>query len=163
MKGQLQIQESIVISLFVLIIVLIGFLFFYKYTLASIEKQNFEYEYGKFNDLLVTIPHMNELQCSFLQKEEECVDILKLISFKEISTEYSSFFGTKKIFIERVYPLQNSRECSYANLDECGKFILYSKIPKKYSNKLIVSSPLSLYDPRTKEYSVGRLVIEWYL
>ena len=158
-KGQIEIQESIFIVVIVIVLILIGLMFFYRYTLASIESANTKYEIEKFKDLISIVPNMPEFKCSFLNKQEECMDLLKVMAFKNVNSD----LGNKKIVLDIIYPVRSSFECSYGNLDNCNKIIVYSKIPKKYEKKLVVTSPISLYNINNDEFYMTKLIIEGYI
>ena len=158
-KGQIEIHETIFIIVIVIVLILMGLMFFYRYTLASIETSNINYEIEKHSDLITILPNIAEFKCSFLNKQEECMDLLKIMAFKDLN---SNLFGNKRIIIEIIYPEKNNIECNYGNLDNCNKIIVYSKVPNKYERKIIVSSPVSIYNINSNEYYMGKLSIEGY-
>ena len=105
---------------------------------------------------------MAEFQCSSYNQEKHCIDASKLIAFKEVSNDYFSVFGYKNITISEVYPFSNEKECGKGNHLDCGIYNLYYKKKLSFKNKLIISSPVSLYYPDRDEYRIGKLIVEWY-
>ena len=88
MKGQMQMNETIIVIFLVSLMLLLGFIFYVKWENANLEKAKFNYEREGFELLIGKIPAMAELQCSSYRQERECMDISKLIAFKEVSDDY---------------------------------------------------------------------------
>jgi len=151
-KAQLQIKESVLVIFVFTFLFLFGLILFYQYTAQNIEDSVNEYEEGKFRQLIAYIPSMAELKCSRFNVEEECIDVMKLKAFMEISDEYKDEFGNKNITIREVFLEKESWE-------------IYNNLPVGYSDGdvLRISTPVSLYYPDKKEYGVGVLEIEWYI
>jgi len=136
----MEIKESILVIFIFIVILSIGLIVFHRYNTESIKNAEFEYKKDKFELLLVEIPNMPELKCSKFAEENECIDIMKLEFFE-------GDFRDKRIVIEEVYPHDVIWILSEATGD----------------NKLIASTPISLYDPVEDEFSIGKLIIEWYI
>ena len=134
-KGQMQMQESIFVIFLVMLLIIIGMIFFFKYTAAGIEDSKLEYEEYRFMQLIGVIPNLPDLRCSHLGVANECVDLLKVNAF---NGEYSLFSG-KEIKI--------------------GNRLIYNDL--SCTDVRIVSSPISLYDPLSGRYSVSELEIRW--
>ncbi len=130
---------------------------------ANLEKAKFNYERESFELLIGKIPAMAEFQCSSYGQGRECIDISKLIAFKDVSDGYFDVFEYKNITIIEVYPEGNNLECNKGNHLNCGVYSLYYKKKASLKDRLIISSPVSLYYPDTGEYRIGKLIIEWYL
>lgn len=150
-KGQLQIKESVLVIFVFTFLFIFGLILFYQYTAQNIEDSVNEYEEGKFRQLIAYIPSMAELKCSRFNVEEECIDVMKMEAFMEISNEYRDEFGNKNITIREVFLEKDSWE-------------IYSNIPfDRNGDVLKISTPVSLYYPDKKEYGVGVLEIRWYV
>jgi hypothetical protein len=129
--------------------VLIGFVFFNKYTLAGIENSRLKYDNFKFRQMISTLPSLAELKCSELGVERECIDVAKIGGFYKNSDIYFNEFGYKEITVKEVFLEEKTWE-------------IYSKELNNYQSELIVSSPVSLYYPDKKLYGIGVLEIKWY-
>jgi len=167
-KAQMQIQETIMVLFVFIIILLLGLIFFYKYTTQSILNENLENEKINFENMLITFPDSAELRCSSQGIEENCIDAIKLLAFKALIAEnkgdYNSKFGFKNITIYDKYPTSNQRPCrSLGDLGECGVFSIYYKAPAEKGGRLIVDSPVLIYYPTQDKHTMGKMVVEWYL
>ena len=149
-RGELQIYESVLVIFFFILMFLLGFIFFNKYTVDNIKEQALKYEELKFQELTAIIPSMYEFRCSFSFSDDECIDLSKVWAFNRISKDYFNIFGYKKISIKEVYP------------GEEEEILVYEKVPKKYKTRRIISSPISIYNIKDDTYKVGLLKIEWY-
>ncbi len=143
-KGQVQIQETTLVIFIFTVIVGLGLIGFYKFSINNIEDLDMKYQENKFKQLVDVIPNLSELKLSQLGVESEpCVDLIKAQIFKEMQEEYD--FGFKKIQIVGSTPV-----------------IIYEK--KKDSDSLRkYSSPICTYDPYTKRFEVAKLEVDWYV
>jgi hypothetical protein len=149
-KGQVQIQESLFVLIIFAVILLIGLIIFYKFTIAGIKADINSYEDFKFKALIATIPEMNEFRCSLLGQDQECIDLEKIKGFNALDEDYFKEFGYKKIGLEVVYPNENKT------------YGIYDKKPAKYSNIERVSSLISIYDSSDNKHKIGKLIVERY-
>ena len=95
-KGQLQIQETILVIFIFTLIIGLSLVVFYKFNINSIKEDTLEYEEYKFKQLIDVIPNMPELKLSEIGIESEwCIDLLKAKAFSELQDNYD--FGYKKI------------------------------------------------------------------
>ena len=167
-KGQLGTIEMIMVLLVVVVIVIIGIVFYYNFFLQNIEAERSQLSQQEANVLLASLSSLPELQCSFRTITRDCIDMGKAISFKEAvnndRSHYVDLFGFKNIKIELLYPKNGQGECTDNNYrsqdypDNCNIWMLYNNL--RNDNKAIISTPVSLYFPITKEFRVGRLIIE---
>ena len=148
-KGQVQMQETILVVFIVVILIILGLIFFYRFTLSGIESESFNYEEVRFRQLISFVPGMSELKCSKLSIEEECIDVSKATVFNRYSESYFKQFGYKNITIKEVLIDQKT-------------YGIYLREPKQYKSVEKISSLVSLYYPEKKEYGIGILTIEWY-
>ena len=167
-KAQLGTIEMIMVLLVVIILIVIGIVFYSKFFLKSIEEKGEALTQQKIDVLLASLASMPELQCSFRTSDRNCIDMSKVVALKDHIDNYKSYytdlFGFKNIKIELLYPKENdaicditkSRDLNYPN--NCNLWIIYNNIIS--GEKAIVSTPISMYFPNTKEYRVGKLIIE---
>lgn len=165
-KGQVQVQETILVLFIFIVILVIGLIFFYKYNAQSLRDSVFEVEQNKFNGMLSTFPQNPEIRCSYLGEDISCIDSYKLLGFMDIvgkeSGYYKKKFGFKNITIYSVYPNKNPIKCDFNNIENCGVWKLYLNKPQDYNKVLIIKTPISLYFPNKDDYAIGEMVIEWY-
>lgn len=148
-KAQIQIQESIFVLVIFTVLLLIGLVMFYRFTLAGINADINRYEFSKFQLLIQVIPAMNEFRCSSLGQEFECVDLEKVKAFYVLKKDYSREFGNRKITLEIIYPNE-------------GK--VYDMYLGKQTSKSIskISNLVSVYDAFDNKYKIGKLIVEGY-
>jgi len=166
-KGQLQIQETILVLFVFIVILAIGLIFFHKYNVESLREDIFEVQVTDFDSMLSRFPEMPEIKCSYLGESVECIDTYKLLSFKNLIKNEKSYyrerFGYKNITLYKIYPEKNNNECKVSSVGDCGVWSIYSQIPRNYESKLVRETPISIYFPNEDEYGIGKLVIEWYV
>ena len=131
---------------------------------------NFHY----FNDFervqarsnILTIADIPEISCSKGGIKEKCVDMLKLIAFKNLAErnkEFSNKLGNLNVSFYLVYPKpMNYKECNKDNLQECSYWNVYFKKPSQVTSKIIEKTPISLYDPVTDTNYIGVMIVEAY-
>lgn len=164
-KAQIQMIETILVLFIFLLILIFGIYLYYQYSLSGIEQQSFELSEKQSTVLLSSISNLPELSCI---NEKDCVDIIKLINFKEIYNEnkvyYSALFKNKKIIIDQVYPESQQNTCIFQNTFpiQCSSIVLHDSKPKYTGSKSIISMPLSIFYPSLNKYSLGKITIEAY-
>ena len=142
-RGQIGINETILVMFVFFIILMIGMVLFFQFSMNSSRNEIEEYQEFKFKQLISVVPSMNELKYSKLGIEDEwCVDLLKARAFASISDSYD--FGRKKI---SIYSFED--------------IVLYDKISSLATGIRVVSSPICLYDPRSEVFSLAELEIKW--
>ena len=144
-KGQLEMQESIIVIFIVMILLLIGFVFFYRFTIADIQNQIDRHETNEFRQMINIIPNLAELKCSHLGNEDDCIDVMKLDGYSRLNV---ADFGDKRI--------------AFKNMQTLEMWELYNEQPAKFDSILRVSSPVSLFYPVENKYYYGVLIVEWY-
>jgi hypothetical protein len=162
-KGQLQINETILVLIIFTILAIVGLIFFHNFNMNSIKSQYVSNEKIRTFTLLRTFQDLPEIKCSSQIKDVNCVDSIKLFSFKKLS---NINFGNKKISMELVYPEETGKECNLERFQwdypNCNYWLLYEKKPSKFKSKEIITTPVSLFYPLTNEYKIGLLKIESY-
>jgi hypothetical protein len=168
-KGQLQIQETILVVFIFIILIMFGLVFFYRVQLASIAEDFNEFQNTRDTINFITIGDLPEFSCSKLGIRESCIDTLKLNSFIALnnSAKYRSYyferFGYKKITITQIYPEKNEKLCSNSQIEDCGLWNIYENKPlRQTGTKIVRDTPVSLYFPDKDEYGIGILVVESY-
>ncbi|MBS3163581.1 hypothetical protein J4427_02720 [Candidatus Woesearchaeota archaeon] len=159
-KAQIQIQETIIVIFIFIIILGVGLVLFYKFNESSIRQIEDDDRLVYFYNMIGTFPSMPEVKCSSLGDEKECIDVSKLIAFKNKGEFFKS-----NITIYTVYPERPNIECTIQKLNsgqDCGTFPVFSNIPKTFINKRVIFTPVSLYYPDRDTYELGKLVIEVY-
>jgi len=153
-KGELQIQETILVMFIFLIVLSMILVMVYRFTNASIENAREDLRDNEIFSLLMTLP--NQLSYSYLGSDYNAVDTSRLFGLN------LTYLGYKTIIIEQVYPQGSGAECSLINYPNCDQFILYEKNSNVLKNKIIKDVPISLYYPLEDQYRAGRLIIENY-
>jgi hypothetical protein len=119
-----------------------------------LEKERLGYEQLQVYTLLSTMQNHALMQYSYLGNSENSIDTTKLLNLNLKN------LGEKEITIKQVYPQAENKKCLPNNYPNCNSYLIYSKHNKKNLN--IISTPVSLYFPLTKEYKMGILEIKWY-
>ena len=168
-KGQAEISETLLVLLVVVVLIVAGifvyYLFFYR-SLGGVFGEKIDFENLI---LLYTFSQMPEVKC----ENEDCVDVVKLFSFKELIEEkkgyYASRFGKRRIIIENIYPELKEEtkkiECDLKKYQQdlfpenCGFMVIFDNLEnkEKFSS---VSLPVSLYYSGLNEYRIGVLRVQ---
>ena len=142
-KGQIGINETILVMFVFFILLMLGMVLFFQFSISSSHNEIEEYQEFKFKQLISVVPSMNEIKYSKLGIEDEwCIDLLKARAFSSISDSYD--FGRKKISI-------------FSSED----IVLYDKISSLATGIRVVNSPVCIYDPRSETFNLGELEIKW--
>lgn len=150
-KGQLEIQETILVIFIFIIILAIGLTVFYRYTTDSIKADAQVYEEFRFKVGISSIPSMSEVKCSFLSEQKECMDLEKVKAFSIYSKDYFSLFGYSNITLYMVYPGSTQKPV-----------VLYYRKPASTRQSFIISTPVLVYDPEYSNYNIGKLTLVRY-
>ena len=168
-KAQLEINETIIVLIIFIIMFLIGLIIFHRFMSKDIEHIQLENERNRLINLLATLPDMPEVKCSSQKQLANCIDTLKLFSFKLNSNKYFDFLGYKQISVIAIYPkTTEKKECNSLAFqnpnypENCNYWILYDRKPMLYNSLDILSSPISLYYPLTDEHKLGLLQVGLY-
>lgn len=171
-KGQLQIQETIIVVFILVILVILGLLFFYRVQNKSIGDDFNRYELNRLNVEFMSLGDLPEFSCSKAGVTERCVDTAKLVAFMnlgktDLKQYYFERFGYKNITIYQIYPEKNSGKCSLGQTD-CGIWEVYVNKPDKLYSTRVLTTPVSLYIPCKNnncdldDYKIGIMVVEAY-
>ena len=164
-KAQLQIQETILVIFIFIVILGMGLILFNKFNQQSIKEIGDNDKLTYFYSMVGNFPNLPEIKCSYLGSEKECIDVSKLINFKN-----KGDFLFSNITVYTIYPARSNKECTLSVLNQkqdCGTFLVYNNIPAKcrteFCEKKVIYLPSSLFYPDMDVYEFGKLVIEVYL
>lgn len=170
-KGQAGIMQLILIIFILFIVIGVGMFYFYKFSISSVQQTAEDVCMQSTTEQLSSVLNMPEIKCSFQTVSKECVDIVKLISFIETGLNQKLGEGMchKSVVFEKVYPLgyDEEIECDINNWrsDECGKWVVYEpadRIKERSTTVSILETPVSLYNPLTRKYTIGKLKLGLY-
>ena len=154
-KGEVQLSESILVIFFVMVIIILGLIVFYRFSLNSLHDYEREYREQQLLSDLITIP--NEFGYTYLGSSSNAIDTSKLRLYDDWD------YGFKKIVLKQAYPVVSDEiECSPQNYPNCNAFIVYDRQNPRLKNILIESRPVSLYFPLDETYKAGKLTISYY-
>tara|TARA_Y100000310_G_scaffold345815_1_gene470410 strand:- start:25600 stop:26142 length:543 start_codon:yes stop_codon:yes gene_type:complete len=167
-KAQIGMIEMIMVLLVVFIIIGLVMIIYYNFFRQNIEDTKQELSLQEANILLASITSRPEFQCSFRGNTRECIDMSKVtslsISINKNIKYYADIFKSKTIKIELLYPKDENGLCDQSKYnkkeypDNCNLWTIYDNV--KGENKAITSTPISLYFPSSKEFRVGKLIVE---
>ena len=136
-KGQLQIQETAVVIFIITVIIAIGLVVFYRYTVNDIKDDNARYLDIKAKGLIEILPNLPELKVSELGIEADwCIDKKKALVFDNDFYVYRR----KRLKIDEI--------------------TLYDELEVGQDTRKF-SSPVCLYDPMNGRKTMAKLVVEW--
>jgi len=174
-KAQVELIEMITIMVVIVVLLLVAVFFYFKFYAGTITKSSEELNQQEAEVLLTSITSMPELQCSLESENKFCIDLYKVSAFRGLVNDpndqsgkqyYSNIFKNKGIVIKSIYPNSNNGECPSQLIEyptNCNTWIIYT--PGKaqgYTKKSTISTVVSLYHPITKQYGIGKIVIEDY-
>ena len=153
-KGSVQLHESILVTFFVLIIIALGLVVFYRFTLNSVSGYEQEYREQQLLSSLITLP--NYFSYTYLGSSQNAIDTSKLF--------YNNLdYGFKTILIRQTYPISSEEiTCNLQNYPDCNFYVVYNKTNYKLKNTFAESMPVSLYYPLDNQYRMGKLTIYLY-
>ena len=145
-KGQLQMQETILVLVIFFVVLMIALVFFFRIQDSSISKMYDKFQEGRFHNLIMWMQDMPELRVSDLLHEEQCIDYYKALAFRDFSSNYRGELGWTEISL---------------GIDG-RKEVIYSNRPAKFSDLRRITSPVCLYDGRDQKHKVAKLEVVWY-
>ena len=168
-RGQLEINETLLVLFIIVIIIVIGVFVYFRFSLANVEKIAGELSEQESTVLLASVKMLNEIQSS----HKDCVDTSKLIPFKTLLQQerdyYNSILGYKKIVFEQLYPVVGEGECDVGMYSQeeypnnCTSWIDYDRRPSKVGKRIVMSTIVSLYFPEIEENRIGKLEVTSYV
>ena len=168
-KGQIQINETLLVLFALVLLIIVGIFVYYRFSLANVEHITDELTEQEASVLLASVSHLPELRCSHVN----CIDTSKLLPFQTLArgdrAYYSRLFGAKRIMIEQTYPAPDTEHpCTITAYNQliypanCQHWIIYDQPPTSPHDLKKISTPITLYYPETDSYGVGKLEIGIY-
>jgi hypothetical protein len=150
-KGEVQLHESIFVTFFILVIIVLGLIVFYKFSLNSLHNYESEYREQQLLSSLISVP--NDVAYTYLGNPENAIDTSKLF--------YDNLdYGFRTIVIQQTYPeVPETLLCDINNYPNCNTYILYNKTSYNLKNTFVESVPASLYFPLDNKYRSGKITI----
>ncbi len=166
-SGQLQIQETIMVVFIFVIIIIIGMSVFFKFQENSIKQELRSFKIEQLSNNILTMADTSEFVYTKNGIKQDSIDTSKLMALKSLikrnNKYYFNNYGYMNITIYEVYPIIKNKECKEVlDLNDCGVWKIYEKIPIELESRLIKKTPVSIYNLRTRDYSVGMMIIEVY-
>jgi hypothetical protein len=168
-RGQVQLNETIMVLFVIIIIIFMGVFIFYKYSIASLKETAGTLSEEEQTVLLASFPAMPEVGCAI----DSCLDTAKFLPFKVLAKQkeltYAHIFGGATVWVEQVYPkptvkiecnINHYRDTKYPS--NCNHWVLYENKPESFTKEHKLSTIVSLYYPERDVYGIGRLHIEVY-
>lgn len=157
-KSQIQMGESIAILFVFFILLVFGFVFYTYIMRGSAKVETEENIQLKAIGIAQKASFLPELQCSEDNvRVENCIELIKLGAASSLLTQnsiyYYDIFEFSDIKVKRIFP-------EYSN--EPNEWYLYRNPLANYTNKLSTFMPSSLFNPKTKKYDFGILIVEVY-
>jgi hypothetical protein len=171
-------MESIMVVFVLFIIIGFGMYFFFKVSISQTKKVGEESCILSSAEQLSSVLNLPELKCSIQSHDRDCVDVAKIVAFKDDSSLKNLGRGLckKSITFVQLYPEIDERykdvECEESLMrrsdypDNCGRWTLFEpsqKDIKGRKNQQILETPISLYFPSKNEMRIGKLKLKIYL
>jgi len=154
-RSQIKMGESIAVLLIFFVLVVMGIVFWYRYSVSTVKLRAEEDLFSRAIKNAQTVTFLSELQCT---KQEvikfSCFDIYKIEGMEKIvqnedaSLYYYDVFGFSNITVVELYPSEQS-------------WTIYDK-PGNYSGYVTTQTPAAIYDPIKDEYGFGYLTVSVY-
>lgn len=168
-KGQVQLNETVLVAFVLALLLVAGMFAYFQYSSSRISHLASTLSEQEGTILLNSFIEMPEVGCD----QGDCLDTGKILPFVQVIAEekgyYSKMFGAKRIVVSQVYPASALDEdctvATYASLDypnNCRQWVVYDGAPRDITQRVIMSTPVSLYWPETGHSTIGRLDLELY-
>lgn len=165
-KGQLQIQETILVIFIFTIIIILGMTLFFRFQEISLKNDIRDFKLKQFGNKILTLPDTSEFVYTEAGVKMNAVDTFKLITLKSLVEKeedyYFEKYGYMNITVVQVYPEKINSECTKSKVDNCGVWKIYIKIPNTINSRLRKETPISLYFPEKNTFTIGILSVEVY-
>ena len=117
-KGQIQMQETIIVLFIFILILISGLVFFYRYSIGAIDDARLEYDQNRVSTLLSTLPNHPSLSLNELGDAKPSLDAVKLINSN------LEGLGDLHVVIKQVYPKAMEEECNLETYPDCDAYII---------------------------------------
>ena len=155
-RAQAQNLETIIVIFVITIIIAISITIFYNLNSKSLDSLKYRLQQNQAYNLLATLPLTPELQYTELSYDRSSIDSSKLISSQ------LNINSNVKVEIIQLYPKKPDILCNRETYPECSQYILFDNPLSSITNKEIVSIPVQIYHPLSKEKGFANLVITSY-
>lgn len=130
-KGQMKIQQMAFMLVAVMIFFSLVALVYFSFTISNLKKDTIRIRDSEAREMVRKISSTPELAFTSGPDCSACIDLDKALMLKE-STKFRELWNLDYLAIERVYPVQNSGECTRpAYPDRCNMLTILDS-PEKY-------------------------------
>ena len=157
-KSQIKIGESVAVLLIFFVLVIMGIVFWSRYSQTSIRAQQETDILSNAIQVAQTTTFLPELQCSTLEVIKfSCFDVYKIIALKELLAEdsnstqhYFDSFGFANITVYSIYPGTES-------------WNIYDFTGGNISGYVTTQVPIAIYDPLNLKFAFGYVNVVAYV
>jgi len=168
-KAQMQMTETIFVVFIIMIIVLLGFVFYSKFQEQSLKEKQKENRNLKIIEMAHRMSFWPELECSEAGVSEfMCLDRTKLITLGKFIIDskqensqlnyafnyYWALLGNSKITVTEIYP-------SFTHQLGLDYWEIWNNTGTKRTTD-VVRIPVSIYNPLTTHYAFGIMELQAY-
>lgn len=127
-KAQMKIQQTAFMMLALLLFFILIGMFFLVTKFSNLKRTAVALEQENAIFLVSKLANSPEFSCesAFEEKRVNCIDLDKAMALKELSKNYTNFWGVYNIEIKKIYP-KNNLECTESNYPDCGIIKIYNK------------------------------------
>ena len=168
-KGQIQINETLMVVFIIVVIILLGLVVFFKFNSADIDRAHKDHRDFRIKAMIATFPDLGEIKCSKHGTYEDCVDMYKVLvmnalfkSNEQYRTNLLERYGFMDIRFQMIYPDKGSEECHTGKTKDCGTYVAYSNVPRNNKGLMRITTPISVYVPNEDRYGIALLNISRY-
>lgn len=190
-RAQIQMGETIVIVIIVMLLIVFGFVIYTRWAQASLKVSSQSAREMDAYAIASVVANLPELHCSRNNViEQNCYDTLKIAAMTRLINEsragyycnppnsdghvdcpavtkdsffhYQSLFKNTKIVVYEVYPLVPGANPSNVS-DSPFHYIVYDNPPAEILQKIPARIPIILYDSLTEDARFGMIeVVRYY-
>ncbi|MEM4336444.1 MAG: hypothetical protein QXG86_00370 [Candidatus Woesearchaeota archaeon] len=159
-KSQIKIGESVAVLLIFFVLVIMGMIFWSRYSQTSIKEQQEVDIISRAIRVAQTVSFLPELQCSILEVIKfSCFDVYKIEAMQKIIMEekdqgaiqhYFNSFGFANITIYSMYPVKK-------------EWNIYDFTGGNISGYITTQIPIAIYNPIEMRFSFGYANVAVYV
>ncbi len=128
-SGQMKMQQTIFMLLaLILFFILLG-MFFLVINFSKLKHTANNLMMERSILLASKLANSPEFSCgnAFGEPKTSCIDLDKVMALKDLSENYTNFWGVDNIEIRRIYPTQDAdKNCTEENYPRCGIIKIYN-------------------------------------
>ncbi|MBU1705020.1 MAG: hypothetical protein KJ922_06675 [Nanoarchaeota archaeon] len=153
-KAQIEMTESIAVLVVFFILIVMGFVFYFKVVQSTSTTKQTEGLELKSIQISQKVAFLPEIECSDDNvRREDCVDLLKLDKASQLMRQnylyYYDTFQFANVSIHEIFP--NDRV-----------WVLYENVPTDWQDKLSTIIPTALRASKTRDTFFGLVVVDVY-